>query len=85
MIRQVTKNTLQPPTRLHVLRIVEIKESGVVLMEGSDGARCVRTIIVYILTLDYPAMLAYPVIYSPTRIPSLFGFATEVIKPDEPP
>ena len=40
MIRQVTKNTLQAPSRPHVLRIVEVKESGVVLMEGSDAARC---------------------------------------------
>ena len=40
MIRQVTKTTLQAPSRPHVLRIVEMKESGVALMEGSDAARC---------------------------------------------
>ena len=40
MVRQVTKNTLQAPARPHVLRIVELKPSGVVLMEGSDAARC---------------------------------------------
>ena len=39
MIRQVTKNTLQAPSRPHVLRIVELKDSGVVVMEGSDAAR----------------------------------------------
>ena len=35
MIRQMTKNTLDAPTRPHV----EIKPSEVVLMEGSDAAR----------------------------------------------
>ena len=39
MIRQVTENTLQAPSRPHVLRIVELKDSGVVVMEGSDAAR----------------------------------------------
>ena len=37
MIRQVTKNTLQAPSRPHVLRIVGLKDSGVVVMEGSDA------------------------------------------------
>ena len=40
MIRQVTDNTLEAPARPHVLRIVGVKESGVVLMEGSDATRC---------------------------------------------
>ena len=45
MIRQVTKNTLQAPTRPHMLRIVEMKESGVVvLMEGRDAARCEKQV-----------------------------------------
>ena len=39
MIRQVTKNALEAPSRPHVLRIVEINPSGVVLMGGSDAAR----------------------------------------------
>ena len=39
MLRQVIKSTLEAPSRPHVLRIVEIKPSGVVLMEGSDAAR----------------------------------------------
>ena len=39
MLRQVKVNTLEAPTRPHVLRIVEIKPSGVVVMEGSDAAR----------------------------------------------
>ena len=38
MIRQVKDITLEAPARPHVLRIVEIKPSGVVLMEGSDAA-----------------------------------------------
>ena len=42
MIRQVTKNTLDVPFMPHVLRIVEIKPSGVVLMEESDVARWVE-------------------------------------------
>ena len=49
------------------------------------AAFLVRTILVCFLTLDYPAILAYPVIYSPTRIPSLFSFAIYVIRPDELP
>ena len=39
MLRQVIKSTLEAPSRPHVLRIVEVKPSGVVLMEGSDAAR----------------------------------------------
>ena len=39
MMRQVKVNTLKAPSRPHVLRIVEIKPSGVVVMEGSDAAR----------------------------------------------
>ena len=39
MLRQVTTSTLEAPSRPHVLRIVEVKPSGVVLMEGSDAAR----------------------------------------------
>ena len=39
MIRQVTKDTLDAPSRPHVQRIVEIKLSGVVLMEGRYAAR----------------------------------------------
>ena len=39
MIRQVKDMTLEPSARPHVLRIVEIRPSGAVVMEGSDAAR----------------------------------------------
>ena len=39
MIRQKTKNTLEAISRPHVLRVVEVRDSGVVVMEGSDAAR----------------------------------------------
>lgn len=39
MIRHVTNNTVDAPVRPHAVRIVEIKPSGVVLLEGSDVAR----------------------------------------------
>ena len=42
MLWQVINNSLQAPARPHVLRIVELHPSGVVLMEGSDAARCVE-------------------------------------------
>ena len=39
MLKQKTDNTLDAPARPHVLRVVEIKASGVALLEGSDAAR----------------------------------------------
>ena len=42
MIKRETKNTLQPPAYPHVLRIVELRASGVVILEGSDAARCTK-------------------------------------------
>ena len=39
MIRQRMKNTLTALVKPHVLRVVEVKPSSVVLMEGSDAAR----------------------------------------------
>ena len=39
MLKQKTDNTLGAPARPHVLRVVEIKASGVALLEGSDAAR----------------------------------------------
>ena len=42
MVRRETKNTLQVPAYPHVLRIVELRASGVVILEGSDAARCTR-------------------------------------------
>ena len=42
MVRRATKNTLQAPTHPHVLRIVELRASGVVILEGSDATRCTK-------------------------------------------
>ena len=39
MLRQVPEDTLDVPTRPHILRVVEIKPSGVAVLEGSDAAR----------------------------------------------
>ena len=39
MIRQKRDGTLDAHSRPHVLRVVEVKPSGVVLMEGSDAQR----------------------------------------------
>ena len=39
MIKQVTKNILDAPSKPRVLPMMEIKPSGVVLMEVSDAAR----------------------------------------------
>ena len=37
-----TKNTLQAPSYPHVLPIVELRASGVVILEGSNAATCTR-------------------------------------------
>ena len=42
MVKRETKNTLQAPSYPHVLRIVELRKSGVVILEGSDAARCTK-------------------------------------------
>ena len=42
MIKRETKNTLQSPSYPHVLRIVELRASGVVILEGSDATRCTK-------------------------------------------
>ena len=42
MVRRETKNTLQAPAHPHMLRIVELRASGVVILEGSDAARCTK-------------------------------------------
>ena len=39
MLKQQTDSTLDAPARPHILRVVEIKQSGVALLEGSDAAR----------------------------------------------
>ena len=39
MLKQQTDSTLDAPARPHVLRVVEIKKSGVALLEGSDADR----------------------------------------------
>ena len=42
MIKRETRNALQAPAHPHVLRIVELRASGVVILEGSDAARCTK-------------------------------------------
>ena len=42
MVKRETKNTLQAPSHPHVLRIVELRASRVVILEGSDAARCTK-------------------------------------------
>ena len=42
MVKRETKNTLEAPSYPHVLRIVELRKSGVVILEGSDAARCTK-------------------------------------------
>ena len=39
MLKQQTDSTLDAPARPHVLRVVEIKKSGVALLEGSNAVR----------------------------------------------
>ena len=38
MLKQAKSHTLQPSVRPHILRILQIKDSGVVVLQGSDGA-----------------------------------------------
>ena len=38
-MKQVREDTLDVPARPHILRVVEIKPSGVAVLEGSDAAR----------------------------------------------
>ena len=42
LLKQETANTLKPSAYPHVLQILEIRPSGVVVLEGSDAARCSR-------------------------------------------
>ena len=42
ILKQETKNTLEPPAYPHVLRILEMRATGVVVLEGSHAARCSR-------------------------------------------
>ena len=44
LLKQKQKNCLQPPARPHILRIVELRPSGIVILEGSDAARTQRQI-----------------------------------------
>ena len=38
MLRQKKKHTLLPSVRPHILRIVEMKGSGLAMLQGSDGS-----------------------------------------------
>ena len=44
LLRQKKKNCMQPPARPHILRVVELRSSGVVVLEGSDAARVQRQV-----------------------------------------
>ena len=37
MVKQKKKHTLQPSVRPHILRVVDLKPSGVAVLQGSDG------------------------------------------------
>ena len=43
LLRQ-KKDCLQPSARLHILRVIELRPSGVVVLEGSDTARVQRQV-----------------------------------------
>ena len=42
MVRKVKPTALEALAAPHVLRIVELRRSGIVVLEGSDGARCTK-------------------------------------------
>ena len=42
MVMRKTENTLQASAHPHVLSIVELRASGVVILEGSDAPRCTK-------------------------------------------
>ena len=37
LLKQKKKNTLDPPVRPHVLRVIELRKSGVAILQGSDA------------------------------------------------
>ena len=44
LLRQKKLDCLQPPARPHILRVVELRPSGVVVLEGSDATRVQRQV-----------------------------------------
>ena len=42
LLKHETKNTSEAPAYPHVLRILEIRPTGVAILEGSDAAHCSR-------------------------------------------
>ena len=44
LLKQKKKDCLQPPARPYILRVVELRPSGVVVLEGSDVARVQRRV-----------------------------------------
>ena len=42
MVKKVKPTALEAPAAPHVLRIVKLRRSGIVILEGSDGARCTK-------------------------------------------
>ena len=44
MVKQSTLNTLQPSVYPHTLRVMELRNSGVVVLQGRDGATVTRQV-----------------------------------------
>ena len=44
LLKHKKKDCLQPPARPHILRVVELRPSRVVVLEGSDAARVQRQV-----------------------------------------
>ena len=44
LVNQSTKNTLQPSVYSHILRVMELRNSGVVVLQCRDGATVTRQV-----------------------------------------
>ena len=44
LVKQSTKNTLQPSVYSHILRVMELRNSGVVVLQGRDRAIVARQV-----------------------------------------
>ena len=44
MVKREIKHTMEAKTHPHVLRIFELRPSGIVVLEGSDAARCTKLV-----------------------------------------
>ena len=43
LLKQKTKHTLDFPVRPHILRVVEVKDAGVAVLEGSDDRKATQS------------------------------------------